>query len=114
GSNNDQGSAYTFVRNGNTWSEQAKLTASDGAAGDQFGIGVTISGDTIVAAFTDDIGPNSDQGSAYVFVRNGNTWSEQAKLTASDGAAGDQFGESVTINGDTIVVGTYLDNIGPN
>src|SRR5207245_1665203 len=98
--------------------ETAKLTASDGAAGDQFGGAVAISGDTVVVgACADDIGANSNQGSAYVFVKPGAGWStmtETAKLTASDGAAGDQFGGAVAISGDTVVVGASADDIGAN
>ena len=108
----NQGSAYVFVRNGTTWSEEAKLTASDGAANDEFGHSVSISADTVVVgAPLDDVG-FSDQGSAYVFERSGTTWSQQGpKLTASDGAAGDQFGGySVNISGDTVIVGSFLDD----
>ena len=91
--NTDQGSAYVFVRSGTTWSQQQKLTAGDGATDDLFGLSVAISGETVVVgAHRDDIGANSDQGSAYVFVRSGTTWSQQQKLTASDGAADDVFG----------------------
>ncbi|MCI0529390.1 MAG: FG-GAP repeat protein, partial [Nitrospira sp.] len=95
------GAAYVFVRSGVTWTEQQKLTASDAAAGDQFGHSVSISGDTVVvgARFNDDAGNAS--GSAYVFVRSGVTWTEQQKLTASDAAANDDFGTSVSINVDT-------------
>ncbi|MBM3949797.1 MAG: hypothetical protein FJ312_11295, partial [SAR202 cluster bacterium] len=115
GSNDDQGSAYVFVRSGATWSQQAKLTASDGAARDQFGYSVVVSGDTaVVGAGGDDIGSNGDQGSAYVFVRSGATWSQQAKLTASDGATDDEFGRSVAVSGDTAVVGPWSDNVGSN
>src|SRR3989304_1057522 len=81
--------------------QQAKLTAGDGAAFDYFGERVSVDGDTalVVAMFDDDKG--TDSGSAYVFVRSGTTWSQQAKLTAGDGAAGDQFGVSVSVHGDT-------------
>ena len=88
------------------WTEQAKLTASDGAELDFFGSSVAIAGDTIVVgARLDDVNGITDSGSAYVFTRTGTTWTEQAKLTASDGAAADFFGTSVAIAGDTIVVG---------
>ena len=97
-----QGAAYVFVQSGSTWTQQAKLTASDGASGDQFGISVSVSGDTaVVGAF----GKSSGQGAAYVFVRSDGIWSQQAELTASDGAGGDQFGISVSVNGATAVIG---------
>jgi hypothetical protein len=109
----DQGSAYIFKRSGTTWTQQAKLVATDAAAADQFGISVAVSGDTaIVGASSDDVGANANQGSAYVFTRSGSTWTQQAKLTATDGAAGDSFGFSVAISGDTAIVGAYLDDIG--
>ena len=115
GANSNQGSAYVFVRSGTAWTEQAKLTAADGAVGDGFGYGVSISGNTIIAgASGDDIGANSDQGSAYIFVRNGTTWTEQAKLTASDGAASDQFGISAAVSGETAIVGAIYDDVGAN
>jgi hypothetical protein len=104
------GSAYIFKRNGSSWNEQAKLTASDGAAEDFFGISVAIAGDyAFVGAFgNDDNG--TDSGSAYIFKRNGSSWNEQAKLTASDGAAYDRFGLSVAIAGDYAFVGAPYDN----
>jgi hypothetical protein len=92
------------------WSEQHKLTASDGAANDYFGYSVSISGDTaVMGAFADDDnGP--DSGSAYVYVRSNGLWTEQQKLAAGDGAQDDQFGFSVSISGDTAVVGAKWDN----
>ena len=102
------GSAYVFVRSGTTWSEQAKLTASDGAAADFFGRSVAVSGDTAVIGAERDNDAGTNSGSAYVFVRSGTTWSEQAKLTASGAAAGDLFGFSVAVSGDTAVVGAPL------
>jgi hypothetical protein len=113
--NVDQGSAYVFERIGNQWVEQAKLTASDGAAGDFFGFSVAVSGHNIViGAWSDDVSGTADQGSAYVFERNGNQWVEQAKLTASDGGAADNFGFGVAVNGSTIIVGAPGADIGPN
>ncbi len=103
----DQGSAYVYTRSGTVWSLQQKLTASDGLAADAFGWSVAINGDTVV------VGAKADDafiGSAYVFTRSGTVWSEQQKLTASDGATGDVFGSSVAISGDTVVVGAYLDD----
>ncbi len=115
GANGNQGSAYVFVRSGTTWSQQQKLTAADGAAEDVFGVCVAISGETaIVGANEDDVGANGNQGSAYIFVRSGTTWSQQQKLTASDGVVEDFFGVSVAISGDTAIVGAFLDDVGVN
>jgi hypothetical protein len=100
------GSAYVFVRSGSLWSEQAQLTASDGAADDRFGVRVAIHADTVVVGADGDDGAGAESGSAYVFVRSGSVWSEQVKLTASDAAAGDGFGGAVAIDGDTAVVGS--------
>ncbi len=102
----DAGAAYVFIRTGASWTQQAKLTASDGVAADQFGNSAAISGNTIViGTLSDDTGAGLDVGSAYVFVRSGTVWSQQAKLTASDAVAFDRFGGSVTIFVDSIVVG---------
>ena len=115
GANVDQGSAYIFVRSGTTWSENAKLTASDGVTYDNFGGSVALSGDTaLVGAYSDDVGASNDQGSAYAFVRIAGAWAQQAKLTASDGAAGDHFGWSVALSSDTALVGAYSDDVGAN
>ena len=85
----------------------AELTASDGAAGDIFGYSAGISGRTIVAgAPLATIGVNVQQGAAYVFEGSGSNWTQVAKLTASDGGAGDLFGHQVAISGDTIAVGS--------
>ena len=117
----DSGSAYVFTRNtagdlASGWTQVAKLTAgTDGAADDRFGQSVSIDGDTVVigAFFDDDGGSNS--GSAYVFTRNTagdltSGWTQVAKLTADDGAADDRFGTTVSIDGDTIVIGAYQDD----
>ena len=88
----------------------AKLTASDGAAVDYFGESVAVDGDTIVVGAYNDDDNGTASGSAYVYVRQSGAWSQVAKLTASDGAAVDYFGESVAVDGDTIVVGAYWDD----
>src|SRR5262245_52455304 len=89
----------------------ANLFAGDGAADDEFGRSVAVSGDTLVVGATgDDIGANNNQGSAYVFVRSGGVWSFQQKLTANDGAAGDGFGRSVAISGDTVAISSFSGN----
>jgi hypothetical protein len=101
------GSAYVFVQSGGVWTEQQKLTASDGAAYDLFGESVALSGDTALigapspSSFVGASGP----GTAYVFVRSGGVWNEQQKLAPSDNEASDEFGSSVGVSGDVVVVG---------
>lgn len=99
------GCAYVFVRSGVVWSQQSRLTANDGKANDGFGGAVSLDGDTVVigAERTDTIA-GSDAGSAYVFVRSGNVWTQQTKLTANNGVAGDRFGSAVSLVGDTAIV----------
>jgi len=104
------GSAYIFKRYGSTWSQQAKLTPSDGAAGDYFGLSVSISGDYAIVGVPNNDAKGADSGSGYIFKYDGTNWSQQAKLTASDGAAGDDFGYSVSISGDYAIVGAYWDD----
>jgi len=101
----NSGSAYIFKRNGTSWSEQAKINASDGAAADSFGHSVSISGDYVVVGAIGDNDRGTSSGSAYIFMRNGTSWSEQAKINASDGEEGDSFGHSVSISGDYVIVG---------
>ena len=74
------GAVYVFVRSGDTWSQQARLEASDAADDDNFGISVAIYGDTIVVGAEYDDSAETHRGSAYVFTRSGTTWTEQAKL----------------------------------
>lgn len=115
GTNDNQGAAYVFVRNAGVWSQQQKLTASAGAAGDYFGCAVAISGDTLSAGASGaTIGFSSGVGAAYVFTRSGAFWSQQQKLTASDGAGFDYFGSAIAIDLDTVVVGAPYDDIGSN
>ena len=110
----NSGSAYVFERSGSAgnWSEVEKLTASDGAASDRFGYAVSISGNTVViGADSDDDDNGGNSGSAYVFERGGaGNWSETQKLTASDGAGFDFFGISVSISGNTVVIGADNDD----
>ena len=112
------GAVYVFVRNGERWQGQAKLTASDAAAGDSFGYSVAINGDVaIVGAPWEGFYENDAgywPGAAYVFVRNGEWWEERAKLTASDYATENEFepcfGWSVAISGDVAIVGAPFDD----
>lgn len=100
--NSHAGAAYVFVQSGATWSQEAKLTAKDSAANDSFGTSVALSGSTAVVGA---LGTSSDKGAAYVFLQSGATWSQQAKLVASDGAADNQFGYSVGLYGSKAVIG---------
>ena len=115
GDESDEGSAYVFAKPDLGWgtgNQTAKLTASDGAAEDEFGISVAVDGDTIVVGAPGD---DSDEGWAYVFVKPGTGWAtrnQTAKLTASDGAANDEFGTSVAVDGNTIVVGAHQHDVG--
>ena len=106
----DSGSAYIFTRSGTGWTQQAKLIASDGEQSDYFGYSVAINGGTaIVGAYGDnDNGENS--GSVYIFTRSGTSWTQQAKLIASDGEQSDSFGHSVAISGNNTIVGARLDD----
>ena len=100
----NSGSAYIFDLDGN---QIAKITASDGAIGDRFGYSVAVgSGRIVVGAWSDDDN-GSTSGSAYIFDLDGN---QIAKITASDGAANDQFGYSVAVGSGRIVVGAYGDD----
>ena len=110
---NNRGSVYVFERNNggaNNWGQVKKIVASDGAAGDQFGIAVGVTGSTIVvgASAKDD-----SKGAVYVYERNkggANNWGEVKKLAASNGAANESFGHSVSISIDTIVAGSVGDD----
>lgn len=104
------GSVYVFVYDNGAWVKQAKLLASDGAAGDDFGRSVGISGETIVVGAPKDDPKGSNSGSAYVFVRTEGVWKRQAKLVPGDGAEGDNFGASVAVSGSRIVVGATGDD----
>jgi hypothetical protein len=109
-SGTDAGAAYVFRWNGESWEEEDKLLASDGAAGDQFGHAVSISGNVALVGASWDDNNYTDSGAAYVFRWNGSSWEEEDKLLASDGAAGDQFGHAVSISGNVALVGAYLDD----
>jgi len=121
----DAGAVYIFVRSGGVWSQQAYLKASNTGAGDQFGLALALSGDTLVvgAPFEDSNSPgvNGNQnnesgqnsGAAYVFTRNAGVWSQQAYLKASNPGgtvSGDNFGHAVSISTNTIAVGAWSED----
>ncbi len=110
------GCAYIFMRSGDVWIEQQKLVANDRATLDEFGWSVAISGDhAIVGAPYEDHDATggsefNSAGSAYIFVRNGDTWTQQEKIVASDRNIGDEFGGSVAISGDHAIVGARFED----
>lgn len=114
GAETNAGSASVFVRDAGGWTQVAKLIGSDTASCDYFGSAVAISGDTaVVGARHHSPDGLSEAGSAYIFRRDeggANAWGEVAKLTAGDAEAGDSFGLSVAISGDTVVVGAAWEN----
>ena len=121
------GAAYVFTQSAGVWSQQAYLKPATvgrgGQAGDHFGFSVAVSGDTVVVGAPEEdsssVGINSvpvegatDSGAAYVFVRSGGVWSQQAYLKppvvgSSRAGTGYEFGWSVAISGDTVAVGAY-------
>ena len=121
----NSGAAYVFRRSGVTWTNEAYLKAPNPDSGDSFGYSVSISGDTIVVGAISESSNQttitngtaassnnsaSQSGAAYIFQRTGTTWSQQAFLKAPNAEATDQFGFSVSISGDTIVVGSQLED----
>lgn len=115
GANSLQGAAYVFVKPPGGWADvvptaqAAKLTASDGAPGDELGTSVAIDGGTIIAGASErKLGTNDRQGAAYLFGEPPGGWAdatETAELTAGDGEADDALGQSVAISGATAVAG---------
>jgi hypothetical protein len=114
GANSSQGSVRIFSRSGTTWTAGATLTPGDGAASDNFGGALDYEYNTLVVGVrSDDVGANIEQGSVRVYTRNGGTWIA-VTLLAPDGAAGDAFGSSVSISGDSIAIGARFDDVGAN
>lgn len=100
------GAAYVFRRVAGVWTQEAKLTAADAHPSAWFGKTVHTDGArVIVGSYRADAFPVFDGGAAYVFASSGGTWTQEAKLTASDGAGGDEFGWSVNVLGDEALVG---------
>jgi hypothetical protein len=104
GTKADAGAVYTYSRSGSSLTYLGKVTATDAAADDHFGISLALDGSYAVVGASGSDARGVDSGAAYVFFLSG-TWGQQAKITASDGAAGDAFGNSVSISGSTLVVG---------
>jgi RHS repeat-associated protein len=110
-----QGEAYVFNESGATWSQAQKLTSSDGAAGDAFGSAVAISGiNALVGAPSHTVSSNTAEGDAYIFSESGSTWSQSIELTSSDGAASDNFGKTVALDGAMAIVGAPAHAVSSN
>ena len=102
----DSGAVYVFERGTLGWAPAAKLTASDRGSFDRFGSAVALAGDTAVVGAMYHIGGGQFGGAVYVFERTPAGWVQTAKVTPSDGVAGDTFGASLALSGDTLVVGS--------
>jgi len=111
----DAGAAYIFKYDGSSWIQQDKITASVRKEDAEFGTCVSISGNyVIIGAPLENIGTTVDQGAAYIFERNGTNWYQQEILTDTDGSYNDEFGISVSIDGDFAIVGSHQDDVGSN
>lgn len=113
------GSAYIFKRDGNIWTEEQKIVASDRSTNSQFGISLSISGDLLVVGSNDsfDEGGGNEMGyagAAYIFENDGGSWTQRQKIVASDRAPSDAFGYSVDISGDYVVIGAYRQSLNEN
>jgi hypothetical protein len=105
----NKGAVFIYERSGSTWNRVALLTTSDGIAGDKIGISLSLEGDVLaIGAPYADVGGVHNQGAVYIYVKPGSGWvdmTETAKMTASDGAEDDWFGNSVALQGEWLVVG---------
>ncbi|HEY9075366.1 MAG TPA: hypothetical protein VIO61_02395 [Anaerolineaceae bacterium] len=114
----DQGALYPITIDPLVTSPTAKMTASDGAANDIFGVRIALSGDTLAVSATGaDISGKTNQGAVYIFTRNqggANTWGQVKKITSSDGASFDNFGSSISLQNDTLAVGAPMDDNNSN
>ena len=106
----DSGAVYVFVRSGNTWTQQAKLTPRDAIQGDHFGFSVAAYGDTVLvgAHLSNAAGP--DSGAAYLFIRSGATWREELQILPNDISIGDEFGYAVDLTKSAAIVGAPKEN----
>ncbi|WP_105167628.1 FG-GAP repeat protein [Pseudoalteromonas sp. T1lg23B] len=106
----DSGAVITFERAASSWTQKQILTAIDGQAGDAFGQSIALTERFLVIGAPHSDTPHKDSGSAYVYMRDKDSWQFHSKLTAQDGAAGDLFGISVAIDGNTMLVGADLND----
>ncbi len=118
------GSAYVFRRSGTSWHQEAFFQGANADAGDEFGRSVALDGDTLaVGAPREDSGATgingdegddsaTDSGAVYVFRRSGTSWQQEAYVKASNTGEGDNFGNAVTLAGDTLAVGAIYEDSG--
>ena len=105
------GAAYIFKKNGsNVWEEEQKIVGNDTATNDQFGNSVSIYGDSAIVGAPYEDASGSNAGAAYIFTRSGSTWTQQQKIVGNDTATDDLFGYSVSIYGDSAIVGARLED----
>ena len=116
------GAVYVFTRTGSTWAQQAYIKASNSDGGDNFGLSVSLYGDTLAVGAMQEssaaagIGGDQDDdttgasGAVYVFTRTDSTWAQQAYIKASNTGASDYFGSSVALHGDTLAVGAHFED----
>ncbi len=117
GSTPGPGAAYIFQASGSQWSQEAKLTASDGVSYDYFGVSVALSAngtEALIGAYGHQVGGNAGQGAAYVFNGSGTQWTQVDEFSASDGGASDQFGNPVALssNGTVALIGSIYHAVG--
>jgi hypothetical protein len=105
--NSARGAAYVYNLTGGTWVQQQKIVPADVAADDLFGSSIATNGTQIVVS---SVGDDARRGSEYVYSFSGGNWTQQQKLLAGDGVADDNFGQSVAMSGNTMIVGAYGDD----
>ena len=115
GAGPEAGAAYVFIRSDTEWIQQAKLIGNDTSMFDHFGTAVALHENTAVIGAHGKDESSVDAGAAYIFVRNGGSWTQQTKLTHQNAVPGDQFGRAVAIYGDSALIGAHRsDATGPD
>ncbi|MBP02956.1 MAG: hypothetical protein CMM25_09120, partial [Rhodospirillaceae bacterium] len=105
------GAAYIYTRLDNgTWKQSQKITASDAAANDYFGISVSIDDDLLVIGANGEDAGGSQAGAAYIFQNIAGTWTQASKIVPTTHAANDYFGFGVDVNQGSVVVGSLRIN----
>ena len=113
GANPNQGAVELYTRSGTTWTRQSRILALDGAANDFFGFQTRLQGDlAVITAPGDDVGSTTNAGSAYLFARNGATFTQQEQFAAPDASANDSLGHDIAFQNQTILAGANRDDVG--